>query len=104
MKRVSEIKFPVIIISCKNDERVPISHPERVYSYSKNSKYVAFDYCEDHGEAYETNKEKFMQEFERVYEDADNGIFLLEEWPDSFVFGNILKGENVLESLSNLEN
>ncbi len=33
---------------------------------------------------------KFMQEFERVYEDADNGIFLLEEWHDSFVFGNIL--------------
>ena len=67
MKRVSEIKFPVIIISCKNDERVPISHPERVYSYSKNSKYVAFDYCEDHGEAYETNKEKFMQEFENYF-------------------------------------
>ena len=68
MKRVSEIKFPVIIISCKNDERVPVSHPERVYSYSKNSKYVAFDYCEDHGEAYETNKEKFMEEFKNYFE------------------------------------
>ena len=68
MKRVSEIKFPVIIISCKNDERVPASHPERVYSYSKNSKYVAFDYCEDHGEAYETNKEKFMEEFKNYFE------------------------------------
>ena len=67
MKRVSEIKFPVIIISCKNDERVPVSHPERVYSYSKNSKYVAFDYCEDHGEAYETNKEKFMEEFKSLF-------------------------------------
>ena len=32
----------------------------------------------------------FLAEFERVYEDADNGIFLLEEWHDSFVFGNIL--------------
>lgn len=68
MKRVSEIKFPVIIISCKNDERVPVSHPERVYSYSKNSRYVAFDYCEDHGEAYETNKEKFMEEFKNYFE------------------------------------
>ena len=65
---INEIKFPIIIISCKNDERVPISHPERVYSYSKNSKYVAFDYCEDHGEAYETNKEKFMEEFEKYFE------------------------------------
>ena len=67
MKRVNEIKFPIIIISSKNDERVPISHPERVYSNSKNSKYDAFDYCEDHGEAYETNKEKFMQEFENYF-------------------------------------
>ncbi len=68
MKRVIEIKFPIIIISCKNDEVGPISHPVRVYSYSKNSKYVAFDYCEDHGDAYETNKEKFMEEFEKYFE------------------------------------
>ena len=32
----------------------------------------------------------FINEFERVYEDAENGIFKLEEWHDSFVFGNIL--------------
>jgi len=33
---------------------------------------------------------KFLAEFERVYEDAENGIFKLAEWHDSFVFGNIL--------------
>ena len=33
---------------------------------------------------------EFLKEFERMYEDADNGIFLLEEWHDSFVFGDIL--------------
>lgn len=32
----------------------------------------------------------FLEEFERYYEDADNGIFTLEEWHDSFVFGFIL--------------
>jgi len=32
----------------------------------------------------------FLKEFERVYEDAENGIFKLEEWHDSFVFGSIL--------------
>ena len=32
----------------------------------------------------------FLKEFERMYEDADNGIFTLEEWHDSFVFGKIL--------------
>jgi len=33
---------------------------------------------------------EFLQEFERYYEDADNGIFTLEEWHDSYVFGSIL--------------
>jgi hypothetical protein len=35
---------------------------------------------------------EFLKEFERMYEDADNGIFTLEEWHDSFVFGHILNG------------
>jgi hypothetical protein len=34
--------------------------------------------------------QEFLVEFERSYEDADNGIFLLDEWHDSFVFGTIL--------------
>jgi hypothetical protein len=33
---------------------------------------------------------EFIKEFERVYEDADKGIFTLEEWHDSYVFGYIL--------------
>jgi hypothetical protein len=34
--------------------------------------------------------QEFLQEFERMYEDADNGIFTLEEWHDSYIFGHIL--------------
>ena len=33
---------------------------------------------------------EFLKEFERMYEDAENGIFKLEEWHDSYVFGKIL--------------
>ena len=33
---------------------------------------------------------EFLKEFERVYEEAEDGIFLLDEWHDSLVFGNIL--------------
>ncbi len=33
---------------------------------------------------------QFLKEFERFYEDADNGIYELEEWHYSFVFGHIL--------------
>ena len=31
----------------------------------------------------------FLKEFQRVYDDAENGIFLLEEWHDSFVFDKV---------------
>lgn len=41
---------------------------------------------------------QFLKEFERFYEDADNGIFELEEWHDSFVFGHIL---NQLKPIDN---
>lgn len=34
--------------------------------------------------------QEFLKEFERVYEDAEHGIFTMEEWHDSFVFGTIL--------------
>jgi len=33
----------------------------------------------------------FLEDFERMYEDAENGIFKLEEWHDSYVFGEVLK-------------
>lgn len=33
---------------------------------------------------------KFIAEFERVYEDAENGIFNLDEWHDSYVMGDLI--------------
>ena len=33
---------------------------------------------------------EFLKEFKRMYEDAENGIFTLDEWHDSYVFGEIL--------------
>jgi hypothetical protein len=30
--------------------------------------------------------QKFLQEFQRMYDDAESGIFTLDEWHDSFVF------------------
>ena len=34
---------------------------------------------------------EFMRDFEAMYEDADNGMFKLEEWHDSYIFGEVLK-------------
>jgi hypothetical protein len=37
-----------------------------------------------------TTCKQFLEEFERYYQDAENGIFTLPEWHDSYVFGKIL--------------
>ena len=34
--------------------------------------------------------QEFLSEFEHMYENANEGIFTLEEWHDSYVFGHIL--------------
>ena len=31
----------------------------------------------------------FLKEFQRVYDEAENGIFLMEEWHDSYVFDQV---------------
>jgi len=46
--------------------------------------------------------QRFLAEFERMYEDADNGMFKLVEWHDSFIFGHIVnnmkrRAPNVLD-------
>jgi hypothetical protein len=33
----------------------------------------------------------FLKEFQRVYDDAENGIFTMKEWHDSFVFDVVRK-------------
>jgi len=35
------------------------------------------------------NVQKFLSEFQRVYDEAENGIFLMAEWHDSFVFDEV---------------
>jgi hypothetical protein len=37
------------------------------------------------------NVQNFLKEFQRVYDDAENGIFQLDEWHDSFVFDEVRK-------------
>lgn len=37
------------------------------------------------------NTKTFLQKFQRFYDDAENGIFTLEEWHDSYVFDAVRK-------------
>jgi len=60
-----------------------------LYSLSLKSKFV----------------KRFLEEFQRVYDEAENGIFLMDEWHDSFVFDQVRKrivGMNELNWSENL--
>ena len=66
---VANLDFPIVIVHCKNDERIPISHSDMIFSNApKNSQYYKFDDCEEHGKGYESNKETYMRYFEEYFD------------------------------------
>lgn len=46
------------------------------------------------------NTKKFLEEFQRVYDDAENGIFQMDEWHDSFVFDQVRNRIHKLNQLN----
>ena len=44
--------------------------------------------------------QSFLREFQRMYDDAEHGIFTLDEWHDSFVFD---AAKNKFKTLNNLD-
>ena len=51
---------------------------------------------------------QFLKEFERFYEDAENGIFKLEEWHDSWIWDHVRhefekNGKAIFKDISNKE-
>ena len=66
--RLEMVKFPIIIIGCKRDQTVPISHQERVFKYSPaGSKLYKFKNCHKHGEIYESNSEYYIKIFDEYF-------------------------------------
>lgn len=57
---VSKIKFPIALIHCKDSERVPIGHAERIQkNMPERSKSLIISGC-DHGGAYDYDKGKYL--------------------------------------------
>jgi dipeptidyl aminopeptidase/acylaminoacyl peptidase len=68
MDKNYQLKFPLMIFSCITDQRVPPNHPDRIFSKSNRAaKYYKFEFCEDHGEAYEGNKVEYMKLFNTYF-------------------------------------
>lgn len=72
----SPIALETILKFCSNDVDLGFLGREGKYTecglYSMNLRSPAI--------------QNFLREFQRMYDDADNGIFTLAEWHDSFVF------------------
>jgi len=72
----SPISFDTVMKFCSQDVDLGFLGREGKYTecglYSMNLKSL--------------NVQNFLREFQRMYDDAENGIFTLAEWHDSFVF------------------
>jgi len=54
---------PSLIFGCKNDNTVPNTHPKRINKkLGKISKYIEFENCSKHGDAFLYNNKKYVYE------------------------------------------
>ena len=69
---VKNFKSPVLLFHCKDDERIPISHSNRINKFlPNNSKYIIYDNC-DHAKGYEENTIDFNKHLKDYYENSFN--------------------------------
>ena len=69
---IEKFNSPVLMFHCEADDRIPISHSERINRYlPNNSKFVIFDNCE-HAQAYEKNTIIFKNEIKDYLEASFN--------------------------------
>lgn len=69
---IENFNSPVLMFHCEADDRIPISHSERISRYlPDNSKFVIFDNCE-HAQAYEKNTISFQNEIKDYLQTSFN--------------------------------
>jgi len=67
---VNEFNSPVLLFHCKNDERIPISHSNRINKFlPPNSEYIIYDNCE-HANGYEVNTLDFNNHLKSYYKNS----------------------------------
>ena len=69
---VKNFNSPVLLFHCKDDERIPISHSNRINKFlPKDSKFIIYDNC-DHAKGYEENTIDFNKHLKGYYENSFN--------------------------------
>ena len=66
----SGINIPTIIIGCTGDKTVPLEQSQKVHkSLGENSTLIEFENCRVHGEAFDSDPSRYLQEFEKHFID-----------------------------------
>ena len=72
IQSVTNFDSPIMIIHCLADERIPISHSDRINQYSPmDSYYIIYDNCE-HAKAYEENTVDFLGSLKEYFAESFN--------------------------------
>ena len=68
LKSISNFQHPILLYHCLDDDRIPISHSDRINEFSpEGSKYLVYEECE-HAKGYEYYKEDYLNNLKKYIE------------------------------------
>ena len=66
----AEINIPTTIVGCAGDRTVPLEQSKKAHhSLGKNSTFIEFEKCQVHGDAFDSDQLRYIQEFEKHFVD-----------------------------------
>ena len=68
LKSISNFQHPILLYHCLDDDRIPISHSDRINQFSPDgSKYQVYEKCE-HAKGYEYYEEDYLNNLKKYIE------------------------------------
>ena len=60
-KEIENLKYPVLMVHCSDDKRIPISHSDQINKNAPlDTLYHKFENCDGHGKAYDSNQTYYL--------------------------------------------
>ena len=65
-KNASKLNYPIMLIQCSDDDRIPVEHVDEIYAKSPaNSTYIKYDNCGGHDLAYAEYTNNYINEIRK---------------------------------------
>tara|TARA_Y100001970_G_C14237945_1_gene863071 strand:- start:1737 stop:2645 length:909 start_codon:yes stop_codon:yes gene_type:complete len=65
-KNASKLNYPIMLIQCTDDDRIPVKHVDEIYAKSPaNSTYLKYDNCGGHDLAYTEYTNNYIKEIRK---------------------------------------